>query len=1132
MDSSEVGRFGTLHLMKRLDPTAVAASYPIDEEEITIGRDPLCSIRLYYESVSMLHCKIIFRERKAFVIVLGTNGILVDGCPVFPHNTPSSNPVTVPLTNNSTLEIHKKCFQFCYPPKELRPLLLATPAKYQDPANGKHRRRTLRMSMIQSAQVFSPAPSEDPRENLRILKTPLKTPFRRFAPYEPSPLKRGALPDPEDADEEEEEEDIVLVETNHPKVTEEDNDLVILEHVEVDVPADDPPPPSPGRMQQQQMVQYPIPQPAQSSPQAPRTPRRRAHPRNSLHRAVLLRSAARTAHKIAMEAEEEHDAEEVEETIQAAELEEAEEFEEEEDEEDEEQEGEQQAPVSSWRTSLGAVASGLPWPFRSSSEPEEQVDHQEYETEQPEDEEMAEQPEQFDEEEQNYDVSPDEVYQYYNQEQATEPQASGSMLQDPVVPAASAPPLGNFMTPQMPRISRNPARYSLGGFTSGGPAGSGPRRVKLVDPWKVNDIVVPIKEEVKEEDAANPFISPTKKERLTEEERNAIRERRKSALNTPDNFAPGIGHLSRRMSASPTKAPAPLPALNISQTIHEVKDEEDAEEDTSVMLARMKQMVDGVKRRQSMGPPPSIGASPRKAGQFSLFAPDADYTSPRKTSNPFAPDLQVPEDVDMEDEDLENTAPPPDEIDMAEHEEPTEPQAAASSSRTTLDAPIPATPKFTGMREMFKEAAKEMQTPRMDGMRELFRAERVPATPAYEGVGEMLATPACSEAQEVQLEDEAMYEEEEQEPAPPAPAPAPSRARKPPSSSTSKVHAPAAPRRTTPRAAGSTQKDARQQTLTSVPEDDVSPAESSQPKRPGPASRVSRKPRSQSAEVEPAAGPSRLTRTRTVAKAGPDDEVKPAARKPNAEEPKAPAAPKSAPVRRGRKAAESPTPVEEAQSAPAKVTRKPRSVKTPTEELEDKPTTGTKASGSRRGTQAKAAAADHEEDPLDAIPRSDTEEKKDAGAKVRRSARGKVKEEDAEDSPALATVAEELEDPPAAMGTTRAARTTRKPASKTTTVTPASRSTTRGKAAAGGASAKKVAEEAGPGETGDKENTPEPSTEEDPSDGSAGAAPTTKTAAKVTRSTRSRTTPTPEVEGKGKEALKTKVTRTKTAAKK
>ena len=290
-------------------------------------------------------------------MVLGTNGLLVDGCPVFPANPPSANAVTVPLTNNSTIEIHKKCFQFCYPPKELRPILLATPPRYQDPANGKHRRRTLRMSMIQSAQVFTPGPSEDPRENLRILKTPLKSPFPKFAPREPSPLKRGAAPDPEDMEDEEEEE-IVLVESNHPKVVEEDKDLVILELVEVDVPQEVPA----SSPQTQHMVPYPIPQSSQLSPQVPRTPRRRAHPRNSLHRAVLIRSAQRTALKIEMEAEEQ-EVEEVEETIQPPEMEDVEEV-----NEEEEQDGaEPTSPLSGWRKSLEAVAGGLSWPFRSSS---------------------------------------------------------------------------------------------------------------------------------------------------------------------------------------------------------------------------------------------------------------------------------------------------------------------------------------------------------------------------------------------------------------------------------------------------------------------------------------------------------------------------------------------------------------------------------------------------------------------------------------------------------------------------------------------------------------------------------------------------------------------------------------------
>ncbi len=64
MDSSEVGKFGTLRLMKRLEPDKVVASFPIDDDEITLGRDPTCSIRLYYDAVSPIHCKIIMVERK------------------------------------------------------------------------------------------------------------------------------------------------------------------------------------------------------------------------------------------------------------------------------------------------------------------------------------------------------------------------------------------------------------------------------------------------------------------------------------------------------------------------------------------------------------------------------------------------------------------------------------------------------------------------------------------------------------------------------------------------------------------------------------------------------------------------------------------------------------------------------------------------------------------------------------------------------------------------------------------------------------------------------------------------------------------------------------------------------------
>ena len=64
MEPSEIGRFGTLRLMKRLEPDVSVASFPIDDETVTFGRDPSCSVRLYYASVSPLHAKVIFQDRK------------------------------------------------------------------------------------------------------------------------------------------------------------------------------------------------------------------------------------------------------------------------------------------------------------------------------------------------------------------------------------------------------------------------------------------------------------------------------------------------------------------------------------------------------------------------------------------------------------------------------------------------------------------------------------------------------------------------------------------------------------------------------------------------------------------------------------------------------------------------------------------------------------------------------------------------------------------------------------------------------------------------------------------------------------------------------------------------------------
>jgi len=148
---SQVGRYGTISLMKRGEANTAITAFGINTEDLTFGRDPTCSVRLYYPDVSLVHCKIVFEERKvrvyefsyeltyiaeadvlqAFLVVLGTSGLLVDGCKVYANSSPShtATPTTIPLSNNSEFEIHGKRFRFSYPPKELRAALMATPAR-------------------------------------------------------------------------------------------------------------------------------------------------------------------------------------------------------------------------------------------------------------------------------------------------------------------------------------------------------------------------------------------------------------------------------------------------------------------------------------------------------------------------------------------------------------------------------------------------------------------------------------------------------------------------------------------------------------------------------------------------------------------------------------------------------------------------------------------------------------------------------------------------------------------------------------------------------------------------------------------------------------------------------------------
>ena len=405
------------------------------------------------------------------------------------------------------------------------------------------RNRALRLSMIHSAQVFSPQPSKDPRENLRILQSPLKNSYK-------SPVKATIK----------EEDDIILVQGTHPRVVQDERDLVILEDVAVAAS-----PPSPSKL------------PANLEP--PQTPpRRRSLGGNALHRAVLIRSAQRAVLKAEKEREEEEEEMEV----------------------------------------LGAVVS-----------PD---DRDEYEDER-EDIEMD---------------SPTEENEddYLEEAKVVD---DGITLVSFLTPQAKPGPLsfGNHAGDVRPVAGR----FSLGGGEA--------KRVVVQQPWRVRDLVIPPIATTSSNPTQSPekvADSPTKvarnpnhprdvmasssrprtpaKPTLTEEERKAIQERRRSALKESGPFflggAPGLSPVKSKSSSSSSSS-SPMKGLIIYEDDGEMKDKsgkEEEEEDARSLLDRMKETVDEMKRRRSVS--------------SRITTPHVERLSPRPLFAPVTPNVQRP----------------------------------------------------------------------------------------------------------------------------------------------------------------------------------------------------------------------------------------------------------------------------------------------------------------------------------------------------------------------------------------------------------------------------------------------------------------------------------------------------------
>ncbi|KAJ3745432.1 hypothetical protein DFH05DRAFT_1487954 [Lentinula detonsa] len=620
MDNSQIGRYGTISLMKQNESNTIVTAFGVDSDNLTFGRDQNCGVRLYYPDVSPIHCKITFNERKAFLVVLGTQGLLVDGCKVFPSASTSS-PNIIPLTNHSEIEIHGKRFRFTYPPKELRAQLFSTPTL--------PKKRALRLSMIESAEVFSPRPSINAMENLRVLRSPLK-PYsnrsRSSSPHISTPPPQSLFPSTIDSQHTVEnagdEEEIVLVEGNSPRVVEEAEDLIILEDVEVYTAVSSTSSTSDVRRSPSKSptkLQYvPAPPPILVPPQPPITPRRS---RPTLHKAVLIRSAQRLV-LAELQREEELEEQEEEAEVFGAILDEDEDEDRDAGQNDEVVEAEMDDHTnntsSTWKESLGRI-----WPFRRSVSPSKDLLKDE-EMEPP----LPGQPMDIDSEDAtaNDEAGNVDVVDAKDEDQTGPAEASGRLYPHLETSLLAPPSRRLFSTPQPRRQTSSKPRFSLGPSSSASQnhprmslGGGEPHRIKVEEqPWKVRDLVIP-----------SPPSSPTRPStsqdgiretprinQPSEAERRAIQERRRSALRTPDNFFPG-----GIPGMSPTKNVSQTPARTGRKSL--ASNHQDHQLDTRSLLEKMKETVEGMKaeRRASSTSPQKRPFHETTAGveEFSLL---------------------------------------------------------------------------------------------------------------------------------------------------------------------------------------------------------------------------------------------------------------------------------------------------------------------------------------------------------------------------------------------------------------------------------------------------------------------------------------------------------------------------------
>jgi len=171
--------------------------------------------------------------------------------------------------------------------------------------------------------------------------------------------------------------------------------------------------------------------------------------------------------------------------------------------------------------------------------------------------------------------------------------------------------------------------------------------------------------------------------------------------------------------------------------------EDDEETETTTLLVKMKEVVEGMQRRRSMQTEATANVLISEGGDEDVGQQD-EMLEDEGTAEEFVP-------LQMDSREAPRSFPATPHMSDLKH---------VFSENRAANMP----PSYAGVRRLFRaEHAPNPETPRLDGVREMFsRArEREASTPIFEGVDEMLATPAgyfsreTTQSNEIKLESTA-----------------------------------------------------------------------------------------------------------------------------------------------------------------------------------------------------------------------------------------------------------------------------------------------------------------------------------------------------------------------------------------